>query len=93
MKTTLLLIVAMISANAIMTARADGFMDADTERARLTEANGECQIAGALGADVQDCVSAYLCANFGDCDGEDMRAVSPTPWGVYRDDVGGANGN
>ena len=93
MKTTLLLIVAMIAANAIMTARADGFMDADTERARLTEANGECQIAGALGADVQDCVSAYLCANFGDCDGEDMRAVSPTPWGVYRDDVGGANGN
>ena len=93
MKTTLLLIVAMISANAIMTARADGFMDADTERARLTEANGECQIAGALGADVQDCVSAYLCANFGDCDGEDMRAVSPTPWGVYRDDVGGVNGN
>ena len=74
-------------------AQADGFMDADTERARLTEANGECQIAGALGADVQDCVSAYLCANFGDCDGEDMRAVSPTPWGVYRDDVGGANGN
>ena len=93
MKTTLLLIVAMIATSAIMTARADGFMYADTERARLTEANGECQIAGALGADVQDCVSAYLCANFGDCDGEDMRAVSPTPWGVYRDDVGGANGN
>ena len=93
MKTTMLLIVAMLATNAIMTAQADGFMDADTERARLTEANGECQIAGALGADVQDCVSAYLCANFGDCDGEDMRAVSPTPWGVYRDDVGGANGN
>ena len=93
MKTTLFLIVAMIATNAVMTARADDFMDADTERARLTEANGECQIAGALGADVQDCVSAYLCTNYGDCDGEDMRAVSPTPWGVYRDNVGGENGN
>ena len=93
MKTTILLIVAMLATNAVMTARADGFMDADTERARLTEANGECRIAGALGADVSSCVSAYLCSNYGDCDGEDMRAVSPTPWGVYRDDVGGANGN
>ena len=93
MKTTLLLIVAMISANAIMTARADGFMDADTQRARLTEANGECRIAGALGADVQDCVSAYLCTNYGDCEGEGMQPLEPTPWGVYRDDVGGANGN
>ena len=94
MKTTLFLIAAMIATNAVMTARADDtFMDADTERARLTEANGECRIAGALGADVSSCVSAYLCSNYGDCDGEDMRAVSPTPWGVYRDDVGGANGN
>ena len=93
MKTTLFLIVAMIATNAVMTARADGFMDADTESARLTEANGNCEIAGALGADKQACVSAYYCTNFGDCDGEDMRAVSPTPWGVYRDDVGGANGN
>ena len=74
-------------------AQADGFMDADTERARLTEANGECRIAGVLGADVNSCVSAYLCSNYSECDGEDMRAVSPTPWGVYRDDVGGANGN
>ena len=93
MKTTLFLIAAMIATNAVMTARADGFMDADTESARLTEANGNCEIAGALGADKQACVSAYYCTNFGDCDGEDMRAVSPTPWGVYRDDVGGANGN
>ena len=93
MKTTLFLIVAMIATNAVMTARADGFMDADTERARLTEANGECRIAGVLGADVNSCVSAYLCSNYSECDGEDMRAVSPTPWGVYRDDVGGANGN
>lgn len=83
----------MIATNAVMTARADGFMDADTESARLTEANGNCEIAGALGADKQACVSAYYCTNFGDCDDEDMRAVSPTPWGVYRDDVGGANGN
>ena len=93
MKTTLFLIAAMIATNAVMTARADGFMDADTESARLTEANGNCEIAGALGADKQACVSAYYCTNFGDCDGEDMRAVPPTPWGVYRDDVGGANGN
>ena len=94
MKTTLFLIAAMIATNAVMTARADDtFMDADTERARLTEANGECRIAGALGADVNSCVSSYLCSNYGDCEGEGMRAVSPTPWGVYRDDVGGANGN
>ena len=93
MKTVIFLIVAMLATNAVMTARADGFMDADTESARLTEANGNCEIAGALGADKQACVSAYYCTNFGDCDGEDMRAVSPTPWGVYRDDVGGANGN
>ena len=93
MKTTLFLVVAMIATNAVMTARADdGFMDSDTQRARLTEANGECRIAGALGADVSSCVSAYLCANFGDCDGEDMRAVSPTPWGVYRDTSGVSNG-
>ena len=93
MKTTLLLIVAMIATSAIMTARADGFMDADTERARLTEANGECQIAGALGADVQDCVSAYLCTNYGDCEGEGMQPLEPTPWGVYRDTSGVSNGN
>ena len=93
MKTTLLLIVAMIAANAIMTARADGFMDADTERARLTEANGECQIAGALGADVNSCVSSYLCSNYGDCEGEGMQPIEPTPWGVYRDTSGVSNGN
>ena len=94
MKTTLLLIVAMISANAIMTARADGFMDADAERARLTEANGECQIAGALGADVQDCVSAYLCTNYGDCEGESMQPIEQLPGGgLYRDNIGGVNGN
>ena len=91
MKTTLLLIAAMIAANAVMTARADGFMDADTERARITEANGECEIHGALGADKQACVSAYFCTNYGDCEGEGMQTIEPTPWGVYRDNVGGAN--
>ncbi len=91
MKTTIFLIAAMIAANAIMTARADGFMDADTERARLTEANGECQIAHQLGADLQGCVSAYRCANYNECDGEGMQPIAPTPWGVYRDNVGGAN--
>lgn len=92
MKTTIFLIAAMIAANAIMTAaHADEFMDADTERARLTEANGECQIAYQLGADLQGCVSAYLCANYGECDGEGMQPIAPTPWGVYRDNVGGAN--
>ena len=93
MKTTMLLIVAMLATNAIMTAQADGFMDADTERARLTEANGECRIAGALGADVQGCVSAYLCTNYGDCEGEGMQPLEPTPWGVYRDTSGVSNGN
>lgn len=89
MKTTMLLIAAMIAANAIMTAaHADGFMDADTERARITEANGECEIHGALGADLQGCVSAYLCANYGDCDGQNMQPIAPTPWGVYRDTNG-----
>lgn len=90
MKTTTLLIATMLAASAV---QADGFMDADTQRARTTEANGECEINGTLGADKQACVSAYLCTNYGDCEGEGMRAVSPTPWGVYRDDVGGANGN
>lgn len=93
MKTTLLLIAAMIATNAIMTAQADGFMDADTERARNNEANNACEIHGALGADKQACFNAYLCTNYGDCDGEDMRAVSPTPWGVYRDTSGTSNGN
>ena len=75
-------------------AQADGFMDADTERARLTEANGECQIAGALGADVQDCVSAYLCTNYGDCEGESMQPIEQLPGGgLYRDNIGGVNGN
>lgn len=94
MKTTIFLIAAMIAANAIMTsAHADGFMDADTERARLTEANGECQIANQLGADLQGCVSAYLCTNYGDCDGEWVRPIEPTPWGVYRDtNEGQSNG-
>ena len=94
MKTTLFLIAAMIATNAVMTAGADDFMDADTERARLTEANGECQIAGALGADVQDCVSAYLCTNYGDCEGESMQPIEQLPGGgLYRDNIGGANGN
>ena len=93
MKTTIFLIAAMIAANAIMTAaRADGFMDADTERARITEANGECQINRQLGADFQGCVSAYLCTNYGDCEGEGMQPIEQLPGGgVYRDNVGGAN--
>ena len=93
MKTTLFLIAAMIATNAVMTARADDtFMDADTERARLTEANGECRIAGALGADVSSCVSAYLCSNYGDCEGEGMQPIEQLPGGgIYRDNVGVAN--
>lgn len=75
--------------------QADGFMDADTERARLTEANGECEIHGALGANRQACVSAYLCVNYGDCEGESMQPIEQLPGGgVYRDNVGGvSNGN
>ena len=92
MKTVIFLVVAMLATNAIMTARADGFMDADTERARLTEANGECRIAGVLGADVNSCVSAYLCSNYSECDGEGMQPLEPTPWGVYRDTSGVSNG-
>jgi hypothetical protein len=92
MKTTILLIVAMLATNAIMTAQADGFMDADTERARNNEANNACEIHGALGADKQACFSAYLCVNYGDCDGQNMQPIAPTPGGgVYRDDIGGAN--
>ena len=90
MKTTMLLIVAMLATNAIMTAQADGFMDADTERARITEANGECEIHGALGADKQACVSAYFCTNYGDCEGEGMQPLEQLPGGgIYRDNVGG----
>ena len=66
-------------------AQADGFMDADTERARNNEANNACEIHGALGADRQACFSAYLCVNYGDCDGQNMQPIEPTPWGVYRD--------
>lgn len=93
MKTTMLLIVAMLATNAIMTAQADGFMDADTERARNNEANNACEIHGALGADRQACFSAYLCVNYGDCEGEGMQPIEPTPWGVYRDTSGVSNGN
>ena len=90
MKTIVFLIASMVATNAIMTAQADGFMDADTERARITEANGECEIHGALGADKQACVSAYLCTNYGDCDGQNMKPIAPLPGGgVYRDNVGG----
>jgi hypothetical protein len=93
MKTTIFLIAAMIAANAIMTAQADGgFMDYETDRARITEANGECEMHGALGADKQACFSAYLCTNYGECDGQNMQPIAPTPGGgVYRDDIGGAN--
>jgi len=89
MKTTMFLIAAMLATSA---AQADGFMDYETERARLTEANGECEIHGALGANRQACVSAYLCTNYGDCEGEGMQPIEQLPGGgVYRDNVGGAN--
>lgn len=85
---------AALAALSSMAQADGGFMDADTERARLTEANGECQIAGALGADVQDCVSAYLCTNYGDCEGESMQPIEQLPGGgLYRDNIGGVNGN
>ena len=92
MKTTLFLIAAMLATSAV---QADGFMDYETERARITEANGECEINSPLGADKQACVSAYLCTNYGDCEGEGMQPLEPLPGGgVYRDNVGGAsNGN
>ena len=81
--------VAALAALSAM-AQADGFMDADTERARITEANGECEIHGALGADKQACFNAYLCVNYGDCDGQNMQPIEPLPGGgVYRDDIGG----
>ena len=86
MKTTILLIATMLAASAV---QADGFMDADTERSRITEANGECEISIPLGANRQACVSAYLCANYGDCEGEDMPPIEQLPGGVYRDNVGG----
>jgi hypothetical protein len=91
MKTTMLLIVAMLAANAIMTAQADGgFMGYETDRARITEANGECEMHGALGADKQACFNAYLCVNYGECDGQNMQPIESLPGGgVYRDDVGG----
>ena len=75
---------AAIAALSAM-AQAGGFMDADTERARNNEANNACEIHGALGADRQACFSAYLCVNYGDCDGQNMQPIEPTPWGVYRD--------
>lgn len=84
---------ALIALSAMANADDTTFMDADTQRARLTEANGECRIAGALGADVNSCVSSYLCSNYGDCEGEGMQPIEPTPWGVYRDTSGVSNGN
>ena len=92
MKTVLFLVVAMLTASAV---QADGFMDADTQRARTTEANGECQIHSQLGADKQACVNAYLCTNYGDCDGQNMQPIEQLPGGgIYRDNVGGgSNGN
>ena len=92
MKTATLLIAAMLATSAV---QADGFMDADTHRARTTEANGECQIHSQLGADKQACVNAYLCTNYGDCDGQNMQPIEQLPGGgIYRDNVGGgSNGN
>ena len=76
----------MLAASAV---QADGFMDYETERARTTEANGECEINSPLGADKQACVNAYLCTNYGDCDGQNMPPIEQLPGGVYRDNVGG----
>ena len=91
MKTTMLLIAAMLTATTV---QADGFMDADTQRARTAEANGECEINIPLGANRQACVNAYLCTNYGDCDGQNMQLIEQLPGGVYRDNVGGvSNGN
>ena len=82
---------AAIAALSAM-AQAGGFMDADTERARNNEANNACEIHGALGANRQACVTAYLCTNYGDCEGESMQPIEQLPGGgVYRDNVGGAN--
>jgi hypothetical protein len=84
-------VAALIALSAIAQAD-DGFMDADTERARNNEANNACEINGAFGADRQACFSAYLCVNYGDCDGQNMHPIEPLPGGgVYRDNVGGAN--
>lgn len=92
MKTTIFLIATMLTASAV---QADGFMDYETERARTTEANGECEISIPLGADKQACVSGYLCSNYGDCAGEGMQPIEQLPGGgIYRDNVGGgSNGN
>lgn len=88
MKTMLLFIASLI---AITPAHADGFMDYETDRARIEEANGECEINGQVGADKAGCVSAYYCSNWNICEGENMRPVEPTPSGsVYRDTHGGA---
>ena len=86
---------AAIAALSAMAQADDTFMDYETEHARLTEANGECEIHGALGANRQACVSAYLCTNYGDCEGESMQPIEQLPGGgVYRDNVGGvSNGN
>ena len=83
---------AAIAALSAMAQADDTFMDYETERARITEANGECEIHGALGANRQACVSAYLCTNYGDCEGDGMQPIEQLPGGgVYRDNVGGAN--
>ena len=48
MKTTLLLIVAMISANAIMTARADGFIKHSTSQSKTKTPNATAARSGQL---------------------------------------------
>ena len=92
MKANLYITLAALAALSAMAQADGGFMDADTERARITEANGECEISGALGADKQDCVSAYYCTTWGQCDGMDMQPIEQLPGGgIYRDNIGGAN--
>jgi hypothetical protein len=86
--TTLVAVLCIVP--AAQPANADGFMEYETERQRITEANGECEINGAFGVDKQACVSAYYCSNWNICEGENMRPIEPTPSGsVYRDTQGG----
>ena len=53
----------------------DGFMDYETDRKRIVEASSECEIHGQMGADLQACVSAYYCTNWGECGGQNMSRL------------------
>jgi hypothetical protein len=87
--------IVVVGVAAVMTApkaKADepDFMAMETEHQRIAEANGECELHRQLGADLQACVSAYFCSNWGDCDRQNMQPIEQTPsGGVYRDITGG----